>query len=48
MTLAVAWSELTIAAAFILGAVSGTVATIRLMRFLLDYLRDERKNDDTR
>lgn len=39
---AVAWSDLTVAAAFIVGYISGTVATIRVGRFLLDYLRRER------
>ena len=33
------WSNLTVAAAFILGALLGTVATIRLTRALLEYLR---------
>jgi hypothetical protein len=36
------WSNLPIAAAFILGAVGGTIATIRITRYVLDYLRNER------
>lgn len=47
MTVAVAWSDLTVAAAFVVGAIVGTVATIRLTRYLLDFLRHERKNDDS-
>lgn len=39
--LAADWSNLTVASAFVVGAVLGTVATIRLTRALLTYLRDE-------
>lgn len=35
------WSDLTVAGAFIAGCVGGTAATIRITRWLLDYLRDE-------
>jgi hypothetical protein len=36
------WSSLTVAGAFIIGAVAGTIATIRLTRYLLDYLKRDR------
>jgi hypothetical protein len=36
------WTNLNVAAAFILGAVLGTVATIRLTRTLLEYLKRDR------
>jgi len=39
---AVEWSNLTVAGAFLVGAILGTVATIRIMRYLLDYLRRQR------
>lgn len=32
------WSNVTVAAAFVLGAVTGTVATIALTRFLFAYI----------
>jgi len=35
------WSDVAIAAAFVLGATAGVIATIRLMRYLLTYLRKE-------
>ena len=37
------WSNLTVAAAFVLGAILGTVATIRLTRTLLEYLKREQR-----
>ena len=40
------WSNMQVAGAFVLGAVLGTVATIRLTRFLLDYLRREQGHLD--
>lgn len=36
------WSNLTVATAFVLGAILGSVATVRLTRALLDYLRRDR------
>lgn len=43
MLAAVDWSALELAGAFVVGAIGGTIATIRLLRYLLDYLRSERK-----
>lgn len=40
MTAAVEWSALTLAGAFIVGAVLGTAATIRVCRIVMDYLKD--------
>lgn len=37
------WSDVAVAAAFVLGAVAGVVATIRVTRFVLEYLRKERE-----
>lgn len=34
------WTDVTVAAAFIAGAVLGAAATIRVTRWILDYLRD--------
>jgi hypothetical protein len=36
---AVEWSNLTVAGAFILGAVLATIATLRLMRVVVDYFK---------
>jgi len=33
------WSDAAIAGAFVLGAAAGTIATIRVTRYLLGYLR---------
>jgi hypothetical protein len=41
----VTWADVAVAAAFVLGVVAGTVATIRVTRFLLEYLRRERGGD---
>jgi len=38
----VTWADVAVAGAFVLGAVAGTVATIRISRNLLEYLRRER------
>ena len=40
------WSNLTIAGAFVVGAIAGTVATIRVLRSLLEYLRNERRDPE--
>jgi len=37
------WSDAAIAGAFVLGAIGGTVATIRITRALLGYLRAEQQ-----
>ena len=34
------WSDVAVAAAFVLGAVGGAVASIRIVRYVLDYLKD--------
>jgi uncharacterized membrane protein len=44
---AVEWSNLTVAGAFLVGAVLGTIGTIRILRYLLDYLRNERDDPET-
>jgi len=40
------WSNLPVAAAFILGAIGGTLATIGITRYVLDYFRHERDRRD--
>jgi len=35
------WSDAAIAGAFVLGAVGGAIATIRITRAVLSYLRNE-------
>jgi len=37
----VTWSDAAIAGAFVIGTIGGTVATIRITRALLTYLRNE-------
>jgi hypothetical protein len=39
------WSNLTVAAAFMLGAVLATIATIRIVRVAASTLREERRKD---
>ena len=41
MLAAVDWTNLTIAGAFVVGVLGGTIATIRVTRYLLGYLRRE-------
>jgi uncharacterized protein YneF (UPF0154 family) len=43
---AVDWSNLTVAAAFIVGAIGGAFAAIRITRYLLQYLREEHRDGD--
>lgn len=45
MIVAVDWHEVDLAGAFVFGAVVGTIATIRLTRFLLEYLRRDHDVD---
>jgi uncharacterized membrane protein len=40
------WANLTVAGAFVVGVIAGTIATIRVLRYLLSYLR--REQDDPR
>jgi len=39
------WSNLNVAAAFILGAILATVATIRIVRAVSATMREERRKD---
>lgn len=41
MTATVDWDAITLSAAYVLGALSGTVATIAVMRTLIRNLRDK-------
>lgn len=36
------WSNLTVAGAFIVGAIAGAVATARVIRLAIDWLRRDR------
>jgi len=38
----VTWSDAALAGAFVLGAVGGTVASVRIMRYVLEYMRTQR------
>jgi hypothetical protein len=40
---AVDWSTVTLPAAFVIGALVGTIVTMRVTRSLLDYLRREQR-----
>ena len=42
MLAATDWTNAQLAGAFVIGAVAATVATVRIMRYLLEYLRRER------
>lgn len=42
MLAAIDWADVTVAAAFILGAIGGTIATIRITRAVFDEARRER------
>ena len=37
------WSDVAIAGAFVLGIVAGGVAVIRVLRYVLDYVRREQQ-----
>jgi hypothetical protein len=41
---AIEWSNLTTAGAFVVGAILGTIATIRVTRYVLEYLRREQRD----
>jgi len=41
---AVEWSNLTVAGAFVVGILAGAIATIRITRHVLEYLRRERED----
>lgn len=38
------WANLSVAAAFVLGAIVGTIATILVMRTLMQYLRRDMRD----
>lgn len=40
---AVEWSNLAVAGGFVVGVVAGTIATIRVFRYVLDYVRRDRE-----
>lgn len=42
----VTWENATLAAAFLLGAALGSLATIRIMRVVSDTFRKERRKDE--
>lgn len=39
------WDDVTVATAFVLGAVLATIATIRIMRAISSLFREEREKD---
>lgn len=39
------WEALTIPGAFILGCIVSAVATVRTTRYILDYLREEKRDE---
>lgn len=46
MLAGITWSDVTIAGAFLLGIVIGGITTTRLTRYVLEYLRKERSQND--
>ena len=46
MTADVDWANLNVAAAFVLGAVLGALAAIRIFRVVAGTVRSERRKDD--
>ena len=40
------WSDAALAGAFVIGATAGVFATVRVMKYLLEYLRSEGKSVD--
>ncbi len=40
------WSDAALAGAFVIGATAGVFATVRVFKYALEYLRDERKSVD--
>ena len=37
------WSNLAVAGGFVVGVVAGTIATIRVFRYVLEYLRRDQR-----
>ena len=48
ITADVDWANLNVAAAFVLGAILATIATIRIVRAVFGVRRDEKRKDDGR
>ena len=44
MAAAIEWSNLAVAGGFVVGVVAGTIATIRVFRYVLDYVRRDRED----
>jgi uncharacterized membrane-anchored protein YhcB (DUF1043 family) len=44
----VTWSDVAVAAAFVIGIVVGGLGVIRITRTSVEYLRDERRRSDDR
>jgi hypothetical protein len=40
----VTWSDVAVAGAFVLGVTAGAVATVRITRHVLEYLRREQRD----
>ena len=43
MLASIDWANLTTVGAFVVGVAAGTIATIRVFRYVLDYVRHERE-----
>ena len=43
MYAAVEWSNLTLAGGFVVGVIAGTIATIRVFRYVLEYVRRDQR-----
>ena len=42
MLASVNWANLTLAGGFVVGVIAGTIATIRVFRYVLEYVRHDR------
>ena len=43
---AVDWNSVAVAGAFVIGAIAGTIATMRVMRITILFLREMRNKDE--